>query len=76
MAGYAGSLEAFDHRIPEVLHAMSNKELLMITPGHGCDPSYQVHTDHTREYVLLLVYEKEIKNGINLGIRQTFADCG
>ena len=48
----------------------------MITADHGCDPSYQVHNDHTREYVPLLVYGKEIKNGVNFGIRQTFTDCG
>ena len=76
VAGYARSLEAFDRRIPEVLHAKSNKDLLMITADHGCDPSYQVHNDHTREYVPLLVYGKEIKNGVNFGIRQTFTDCG
>jgi phosphopentomutase len=76
VAGYARTLEAFDGRIPEVLHAMSNNDMLMITADHGCDPSYPVHTDHTREYVPLLVYGNEIKKGVNLGIRQTFADCG
>lgn len=76
VAGYAGALEAFDNRIPELLHAMSNNDVLMITADHGCDPSYPVHTDHTREYVPLLVYGNKIKNGVNLGIRQTFADCG
>ena len=76
VAGYARTLEAFDRRIPQVLQAMSNNDLLMITADHGCDPSYKVHTDHTREYVPLLVYGKEIKKGVNLGIRQTFADCG
>jgi phosphopentomutase len=76
VAGYAGSLEAFDRRIPQVLQAMSDNDLLMITADHGCDPSCTEHTDHTREYVPLLVYGKEIKKGVDLGIRQTFADCG
>jgi phosphopentomutase len=76
VAGYARTLEAFDRRIPQVLQAMSNNDLLIIAADHGCDPSYKVHTDHTREYVPLLVYGKEIKKGVNLGIRQTFADCG
>ena len=76
VAGYAGALEAFDRRIPQLLQAMSGDDLLMITADHGCDPSYTVHTDHTREYVPLLVYGKEIRKGVNLGVRQTFADCG
>ncbi len=76
VAGYAGALEAFDRRIPEVLQAMSENDMLMITADHGCDPSYDVHTDHTREYVPLLVCGKALKRGVNLGIRQTFADCG
>jgi phosphopentomutase len=74
VAGYASALEAFDRRIPEVWQAMSN--LLIITADHGCDPSYNLHTDHTREYVPLLVYGTQIKKGVNLGIRKTFADCG
>ena len=48
----------------------------MITADHGCDPTYEVHTDHTREYVPILVYGEGIKTGINLGTRNTFADCG
>lgn len=76
VVGYAQALEAFDRRIPQILHAMSTDDLLIITADHGCDPSYTVHTDHTREYVPLLVYGTEIKKGINLGIRKTFADCG
>jgi phosphopentomutase len=74
--GYAGTLEDFDRRIPQILHAMSEDDLLIITADHGCDPTYKVHTDHTREYVPLLVYGMRIKKGVNLGIRATFADCG
>lgn len=76
VAGYAEALEAFDCRIPQMLQAMSPEDLLMITADHGCDPSHNVHTDHTREYVPLLVYGKAIKKDIDLGIRSTFADCG
>ena len=74
--GYAGALEAFDRRLPEILHAMSADDLLILTADHGCDPSYEAHTDHTREYVPLLVYGPGIKKGVDLGTRSTFADCG
>ena len=74
--GYAGALEVFDRRIPEILSVMATDDLLILTADHGCDPSYQAHTDHTREYVPLLVYGTEIKKGINLGTRSSFADCG
>ena len=74
--GYAGALEAFDRRIPEILHAMSADDLLVLTADHGCDPSCMAHTDHTREYVPLLAYGQRIKKGVDLGTRSTFADCG
>ncbi len=74
--GYAGALEAFDRRLPEILNAMAADDLLVLTADHGCDPSYEAHTDHTREYVPLLVYGKGIKKGVDLGTRSTFADCG
>jgi phosphopentomutase len=75
-SGYAGALEAFDRRIPQILHAMADDDLLMLTADHGCDPSCRTHTDHTREYVPLLVYGAGIKKGVDLGTRSTFADCG
>jgi len=75
-AGYAGSLEAFDRRIPQILQTMATDDLLIITADHGCDPTHAVHTDHTREYVPLLVCGTHIKKDVNLGIRATFADCG
>ncbi len=76
VAGYARALEAFDRRIPQILHAMSADDLLIITADHGCDPSHKTHTDHTREYVPLLVYGPGIKKDVDLGTRSTFADCG
>jgi phosphopentomutase len=74
--GYAGALEAFDRRLPEILQALAADDLLILTADHGCDPSYEAHTDHTREYVPLLVYGTGIKKGVDLGTRPTFADCG
>ena len=76
VAGYAQALEAFDRRIPQILDTMSPDDLLMITADHGCDPTHKAHTDHTREYVPLLVYGTGIKKDVDLGTRSTFADCG
>ena len=56
--------------------AMSADDVLIITADHGCDPTFENHTDHTREYVPLLVYGEKIKAKLDLGTRQTFADCG
>lgn len=73
--GYGRCIEEFDARIPEIIEAMGEDDVLMICADHGNDP---VHSgfDHTREYVPLLVYGKKIKAGIDLGIRKTFADIG
>ena len=54
---------------------LEKDDLLMITADHGNDPTYK-GTDHTREYVPLLVYSKRFDGGKNLGVRQTFADLG
>lgn len=74
--GYAKALEDFDRRIPQIMDALTERDVLMITADHGCDPTYQVHTDHTREYVPILVLGEGIKRGVPLGTRDTFADCG
>jgi phosphopentomutase len=74
--GYAAALEEFDRELPGILEAMSKEDVLIITADHGCDPTYEDHTDHTREYVPLLVYGEHVKPRVNLGTRQTFADCG
>jgi len=73
--GYKEALEEFDARIPEIIEAMNDKDILIINEDHGNDPAYK-GTDHTREYIPLLVYGKDIKEGINLGTRNTFADIG
>ena len=51
-------------------------EVITLTADHGCDPTYPAHTDHTREYVPLLVCGAGIKKSVDLGTRSTFADCG
>ncbi len=75
-AGYGDALEAFDRRIPELVAALGQDDVLMITADHGCDPTYGKHTDHTREYVPILVYGPTLRKGVDLGIRASFADCG
>ncbi len=71
--GYADALEEFDKRLPEILTELKSDDLLIITADHGCDPT-TTSTDHSREYVPLLVYNKNMKEGTDLGIRETFAD--
>ncbi len=71
--GYAKGLEAFDKRLPEIMALLKDTDMLIITADHGCDPTFR-GTDHTREYVPLLVYGKSLKQNVNLGIRKTFAD--
>lgn len=73
--GYANGLEAFDRRLAEVIKKMRPTDLLLIDADHGCDPTTK-GTDHTREYVPLLVYGKGLKQNVNLGIRMSFADAG
>ncbi|NJD04246.1 MAG: phosphopentomutase [Ruminiclostridium sp.] len=71
--GYAAALKEFDSRIPEILNSLKDEDILMITADHGCDPTTG-STDHSREYVPLLVYGKKLKKGINLGTRTSFVD--
>lgn len=71
--GYKKALEDFDVRLPEIMSVMKDNDLLIITADHGCDPVFP-GTDHTREYVPLLVYGKNIKKDIGLGTREIFSD--
>jgi len=71
--GYARLLEAFDVKLPSIMSRLDKKDLLIITADHGNDPTHS-GTDHTREYVPLLVYSPSLAGGINLGVRRTFAD--
>ncbi len=73
--GYAKALQEFDARLSEIMDCLQPDDLLMISADHGCDPTTQ-GTDHTREYIPLLVYGDLIKGGVNVGVRPTFADLG
>jgi phosphopentomutase len=74
-AGYAQALEAFDHQLASLLQTLRPEDLLFITADHGCDPT-DLSTDHTREYVPLLVAGPAISTSRELGTRATFADLG
>lgn len=71
--GYGNALEEFDRRLPEVFNEMKEDDLLIITADHGNDPTFP-GTDHTREYVPLLVYSPRFKQGDEIPLRETFAD--
>lgn len=71
--GYAAALEAFDAQLPRIQSLMQEQDMLMITADHGCDPCH-TGTDHTREHVPLLVWGAQIKPGVNLGTRDSYAD--
>lgn len=73
--GYARALEEFDVRLPEIMSAMREDDLLIITADHGNDPAFR-GSDHTREYALLLTYGKKAVAGVDLGTRQSLSDIG
>lgn len=73
ICGYAEALEYFDRKLPEIMDCLKEDDVLMITADHGNDPSTP-STDHSREYVPILVYGKRLKKGVDLGIRLTYAD--
>ena len=72
--GYANALKEIDDFMPKILDALEEEDLLIITADHGCDPTVE-GTDHTREYVPVIVYHKNIEPK-DLGTRKTFADVG
>ena len=71
--GYANALSEFDAWLGEFVKGLGEDDMVMITADHGCDPAYTATTDHTREYVPLLVLGKKVKAG-SLGTRKSFAD--
>ncbi|KUG04775.1 phosphopentomutase [hydrocarbon metagenome] len=75
VSGYAAALTEFDQALGALLDLMRPDDLLFITADHGNDPTTP-STDHSREYVPLLVYGKQIRPGIDLGIRSSFCDLG
>ena len=73
--GYAEALESFDKSLPEIVDALKAGDVIIITADHGCDPT-TLSTDHSREYVPLLVFGKKLNKPGSLGIRNSFADVG
>jgi len=71
--GFAAGLRQFDSRLPEILDRFGDDDLLIICADHGCDPT-TASTDHSREYVPLIVYSSDLGNSGDLGTRETFAD--
>jgi phosphopentomutase len=72
---YAKGLEAVDQRMPELLDAMNDGDLLIVTADHGCDPT-TASTDHSREHTPLIAKVKGVDSGVGLGTRTTFSDIG
>jgi phosphopentomutase len=71
--GYAKALTEYDIRLGEFMSRMKDEDVLIITADHGCDPSTE-STDHSREYVPVLIYGKSIRSSVNLGTRECFGD--
>ena len=74
-AGYARNLEQFDRRLARLLPRLEDGDVLLVTADHGNDPTTS-STDHSREYVPLIVIGPGVRSGVNLGTRSTFADLG
>ncbi|WOV86017.1 phosphopentomutase [Sporosarcina oncorhynchi] len=73
--GYGNALQDFDERLPEIMQALREDDLLIITADHGNDPVHS-GTDHTREFVPLLIYSPSFKKGGSMPLRKTFSDLG
>ena len=73
--GYAKALEEVDAWLPSLENKLRPDDLLILTADHGCDPTTP-STDHSREYVPVLVYGKQAAQGVNLGVRETLSDIG
>lgn len=71
--GFAGALRYFDAKLPEIQALMGRDDLLIVTADHGCDPCFP-GTDHTREYIPLMVWHKGMTGCTDLGTRATYAD--
>ena len=71
--GYSKALEYFDSKLPEIVENMKETDMLIITADHGNDPTTP-STDHSREYIPVLIYGKEIKENVNIRTRKTYAD--
>ena len=71
--GYAKALEEFDKKLPEIINSLKEDDILILTADHGNDPSTP-STDHSREYIPILIYGKKLKNNVDLGVRKTYSD--
>ncbi len=71
--GYARALEEFDNKLPEIIQNLRDDDILILTADHGNDPSTP-STDHSREYIPILVYGKKLNQNVDIGIRDTYAD--
>lgn len=74
-SGYAGALAEFDSFLPEIDKVRKQNDIVVLTADHGCDPT-TASTDHSREYVPLLIWGNQVKRGYEIGIRSSFADLG
>jgi len=74
LKGYAKALEYFDYRLPEINHALSESDMVVVCADHGCDPTW-LGNDHTRELIPFLIWGQSIKPGF-MGLRKTFSDIG
>ncbi len=74
--GFAGALEAFDARLPEMMELMHPGDLMIITADHGCDPCFIQSTDHSREYIPILAWTPGMTGSADLGTRSSFSDIG
>ncbi len=75
VAGYTAALNKLDDALFDLLSAMREDDVLILTADHGCDPAYN-GTDHTRECVPVLIWSHTLRRGVNLGTRDSFADVG
>lgn len=73
---FALALERFDRQLGQLLPLLRPDDLLILTADHGCDPTFKGSTDHTREYVPLILHGQPVRSGLNLGTRDSFADLG
>ena len=73
VVGYAKCLEAFDAKLPEIMLKMKEDDILIITADHGNDPTW-TGTDHTREYIPILIYGQNVPKAYNFGVRNSFVD--
>jgi len=73
--GYGAALEQFDAWVPDLQAALNDGDLVIFTADHGCDPTTP-STDHSREYVPVLVHGPKVRRGVDLGVRGSLSDIG